>query len=146
MSNFAHKTLIPTLIPKNAVLGYKKGWNLKNYTFFVNLRRYLICVLSSIIAVKHPVKICIEKQIFLYRFMQKAEKCEKIPFLVTKSGQILNLMSGKVPRPQICGGFHLSESSSHGRNIPLEGGGEKRPFLPPPQLDSCQFEGLCLRM
>ena len=46
----------------------------------------------------------------------------KIPFLVTKSGQILNLMSGKVPRPQICGGFHLSESSSDGRNIPLEGG------------------------
>jgi len=80
VSNFAHKTLIPTLIPKNAVLGYKKGCILKNYIFFVNLRRYLICVLPSIIAFKHPVKICIEKQIFLYRFMQKAEKCEKYSF------------------------------------------------------------------
>ena len=36
----------------------------------------MICVLSSIIAVKHPVKICIEKQIFLYRFMQKAENAK----------------------------------------------------------------------
>ena len=69
----------------------------------------------------------------------------KIPFLVTKSDQILNLVSGKVPRPQICGGFHLSESSSDGRNIPLEGGGKNGLFCPP-QLDSCQFEGLCLRM
>ena len=36
-------------------------------------------------------------------------------------------MSGKVPRPQICGGFHLSESSSDGRNIPLEGGKRQSP-------------------
>ena len=84
VSNFAYKTLIPTLIPKNAVLGYKKGWILKNYIFFVNLRRYLICVFPSIIAFKHPVKICIEKQIFLYRFMQKAEKCEKYRFWLQK--------------------------------------------------------------
>ena len=84
VSNFAHKTLIPTLIPKNAVLGYKKGWILKNYIFLVNLRRYLICVLPSIIAFKHPVKICIEKQIFLYRFMQKAEKFEKYSFWLKK--------------------------------------------------------------
>ena len=82
---------------------------------------------------------------FSLPFYAESWKMRKIPFLVTKSGQILNLMSGKVPRPQICGGFHLSESSSDGRNIPLEGGGQKRPFLPPPQLDSCQFEGLCLR-
>ena len=54
----------------------------------------------------------------------------KIQFLVTKSGQILNLMSGKVPRPQICGGFHLSESSSDGRNIPPEGGAKTALFAP----------------
>ena len=46
--------------------------------------RYLICVFPSIIAFKHPVKICIEKQIFLYRFMQKAEKCEKYRFWLQK--------------------------------------------------------------
>ena len=68
---------------------------------------------------------------FSLPFYAESWKMRKIPFLVTKSGQILNLMSGKVPRPQICGGFHLSESSSDGRNIPLEGG-QKRPFLPPP--------------
>ena len=49
----------------------------------------------------------------------KAEK-HKIPFLVTKSGQILDLMSGKCPRPQKCGGFHQSESLSDGRNIVVE--------------------------
>ena len=48
------------------------------------MRRYLISVLPWIIAFKHPVKICIEKQIFLYRFMQKAEKCEKYRFWLLK--------------------------------------------------------------
>ena len=70
---------------------------------------------------------------FSLRFYAQSWKMRKIQFLVTKSGQILNLMSGKVPRPQICGGFHLSESSSDGRNIPLEGGGETA-FSPPPSL------------
>ena len=59
-----------------------------------------------------------------------AEKCKmlKLQFLVTKSDQIPNLMSGKTPRPpksgKICGGFHLSESSSDERNIAVDGGGK----------------------
>ena len=61
----------------------------------------------------------------------KQLKKHKIPFLVTKSGQILNLMGGIDRRPQTCGGFHLSNFLSDERNIPLEGGGKNTPFFPP---------------
>ena len=63
----------------------------------------------------------------------KQLKKHKIPFLVTKSGQILNLMCGTDRRPQICGGFHLSNSLSDERNILLEGG--KHPLSPPSKTE-----------
>ena len=69
---------------------------------------------------------------------------KKNPFRYTKSGQILNLMCGIDRRPQICGGFHLSNSLSDERNIPLEGGGKNTPFFPPLKTEKYQFERVCL--
>ena len=69
--------------PEKKVIPENQGFGscpLKNCIFFVHLRRYLICLLPSTIAFKHPVKIYIEKQIFLYRFMQKDETCGKYSF------------------------------------------------------------------
>ena len=101
---------------------------------------YIFCKLETLFNLCFAVNYCFQasckdlhwKTDFSLPFYAESWKMRKIPFLVTKSGQILNLMSGKVPRPQICGGFHLSESSSDGRNIPLEGGGKTALFPPPP--------------
>ena len=89
---------------------------------------YIFCKLETLFDLCFVLNYCCQasckdlhwKTDFSLPFYAESWKMRKIPFLVTKSGQILNLMSGKIPRPQICGGFHLSESSSDGRNIPLE--------------------------
>ena len=102
---------------------------------------YIFCKLETLFNLCFAVNYCFQasckdlhwKTDFSLPFYAESWKMRKIQFLVTKSGQILNLMSGKVPRPQICGGFHLSESSSDGWNIPLEGDGGTA--LPPPSRD-----------
>ncbi len=79
---------------------------------------------------------------FSLAFYAEKLKKQKIPFLVTKRGQKLILISNSDPRPPSCVQFHLLLSLQSDRIIPVEGGGKNDRFPPPPDL-KCTFRRVC---
>ena len=63
------------------------------------------------------------------------QKNRKLPFWVTKRGQILNPIMEKDARPQHCIDLFMTDFSQNTQNIPLgPRGGEKWPFPPPAKV------------
>ena len=108
---------------QNTVLVTKRGQKWMIIFFSESSDVIYILILCSIFTQLSSGMIYAYQCNFPYYFMQKPVKKHKIPFLVTKRGQIQNPRSDSNSRPKHCGYLYLLISFENECNRNILGGG-----------------------